>query len=183
MRTAGQPDRAVRVLKMNESDPEAMAEVQDVQSGRIFSMPGKVVKAMLNGTKPAMPAPSPAPAPAETPAVAAVPAPAVPATQSTPVFQPARIASSISERSGNVTVPPREIPTVTAVATIVPNPTIPQAPTPRIEAVPDTEKARLMAVVQPQGFPNPLWLKFRKPPKPWHRRCLSNRSQCRWSNR
>jgi hypothetical protein len=155
MRTAGQPDRAVRVLKMNESDAEAMAEVQDVQSGRTFSMPGKVVRAMLTGTKPAMPATVPVPtaAPAAIPAAVAAPVPAPPVAS--PVFQPTRIASSISERPATVAVPPREIPTVTAVATIVPTPAVYQAPAPRIEAVPETEKARLMAVVQPPAIPQP----------------------------
>jgi|GEM_PF-3353806 len=141
MRTAGQPDRALRVLKMNDApDADTLAEVQDVQNGRVFSMPGKVVKAMLAGTKPPTPAPTPAIV-SDTPVVA-VPQ-AAPAKPAMPVFQPKRIASSIYERPA-MAAPVREIPTVTAVQTIVPNPRVPQAIIPKMEAVPEHEKARIL---------------------------------------
>ena len=44
MRTAGQPDRQLKVLKLSSfSDGESIAEVQDVANGQVFSLPGKVV--------------------------------------------------------------------------------------------------------------------------------------------
>ncbi len=47
MRTAGQPDRQLKVIKQsNPAEGEPIAEVQDVSTGQIFTLPGKVV-AML----------------------------------------------------------------------------------------------------------------------------------------
>lgn len=47
MRTAGQPDRQLEVLKLSKyPDGESVAEVQDVESGQFFTLPGQVV-AML----------------------------------------------------------------------------------------------------------------------------------------
>jgi hypothetical protein len=47
MRTAGQPDRQLKVLRVTAyTEGESVAEVQDVQTGQTFTLPGKVV-AML----------------------------------------------------------------------------------------------------------------------------------------
>lgn len=44
MKTAGQPDRRLRVLNVsNFSDGESLADVQDVDSGQKFSIPGRMV--------------------------------------------------------------------------------------------------------------------------------------------
>ena len=58
MRTAGQPDRQLKVLKQSSfSDGESIAEVQDVASGQVFTLPGKVVALLpkMAGTAPAPP--------------------------------------------------------------------------------------------------------------------------------
>ena len=58
MRTAGQPDRQLKVLKQSSfSDGESIAEVQDVASGQVFTLPGKVVALLpkMGGTVPAPP--------------------------------------------------------------------------------------------------------------------------------
>lgn len=147
MRTAGQPDRAIRVLKMTDSaDSDSVAEVQDVQSGRNFTMPGRVVKAMLAGTKPTMP--SAAPIPLQTPTIIPMAAPTpkpMPAAMGAPVFQPNRITSAISERPHVIQVmTSRELPTVTSVQAIVPNTVTPPAALPTIEPVPEEIKPTLL---------------------------------------
>ncbi len=72
MRTAGQPDRQLKVLRVTTcTDGEPVAEVQDMQTGQTFTLPGKVV-AMLpkEAAMPVAPPPAPtfvAPPPAAKP--------------------------------------------------------------------------------------------------------------------
>ncbi len=60
MRTAGQPDRQLKVLKQsNYSDGESIAEVQDVASGQVFTLPGKIVALLPKMAGIAAPTPPP----------------------------------------------------------------------------------------------------------------------------
>jgi hypothetical protein len=150
MHTAGQPDRAIRVLKMSEyGEADSVAEVQDVQSGHTFTMPGKVVKAMLAGTKPAAVIASAPPAPLpmfQSSPTEIIPTPKpMPPAIGAPVFQPNRVASSILERPPvNPVSESSEVPTVTAVQTIVPNPAVVPATGPKMEPVPEEVKPTLI---------------------------------------
>ena len=71
MRTAGQPDRQLKVIKHSTySDGEAVSEVQDVLSGQIFTLPGKVVAMLPKATgSVAPPAPISSPVTVPTPPV------------------------------------------------------------------------------------------------------------------
>jgi len=66
IRTAGQPDRQLRILKVTSyGDGESIADVQDVASGAKYSIPAKVLAAMARTSgKPAL---TPVPAPAVVP--------------------------------------------------------------------------------------------------------------------
>ncbi len=69
MRTAGQNDRQIRVLKVKSySDGESLAEVQDVQTGQEFTLPGKMLAKLpkLEAAPIAKAAPAIQPAPAAT---------------------------------------------------------------------------------------------------------------------
>ena len=60
MRTAGQPDRQLKVLKQSRfSDGESIAELQDVASGQVFTLPGKVVALLPRMAGSAAPTQSP----------------------------------------------------------------------------------------------------------------------------
>jgi len=86
MRTAGQADRQLKVLRVTSyTEGESVAEVQDMQTGQTFTLPGKVV-AML--PKEAASAPPPAPL---QPTPPARPAPGVtqPVTVEKPTPKPA----------------------------------------------------------------------------------------------
>ena len=70
MRTAGQPDRQLKVLRQSTyPDGESVAEVQDAQTGQIFTLPGKVVAALpkaANTVAPPVIAAPPTPVPPPT---------------------------------------------------------------------------------------------------------------------
>ena len=60
MRTAGQPDRQLKVLKQSSfSDGESIAEVQDVVNGQVFTLPGKVVALLPKMAGTTVPIPPP----------------------------------------------------------------------------------------------------------------------------
>ena len=78
MRTAGQPDRQLKVLRVTSyTEGESVAEVQDVQTGQTFTLPGKVVamlpKEAANAAPPVAAPPTPVVRP--TPAVVEKPVP------------------------------------------------------------------------------------------------------------
>lgn len=79
MRTAGQPDRQLKVMKLSKfTDGESVAEVQDVVTGQVFTLPGKVVALLPKAAITIAPPVSVSP-----------PAPARPVAPPTPLSKPA----------------------------------------------------------------------------------------------
>ena len=88
MRTAGQPDRQLKVLRLsNYPDGESVAEVQDAQTGQIFTLPGKVVAALpkaANAAAPPVIVAPPTPVPPHTRPTLFAPPPAKPIAPTAP---------------------------------------------------------------------------------------------------
>ena len=106
MRTAGQPDRQLKVLRVTAyTEGESVAEVQDVQTGQTFTLPGKVV-AML--PKEAANA-APAPIPPMRPAPSAVPPPGAKSLPK-PDEQPAPKVTFIPPPAPDPVAEPKSLP-------------------------------------------------------------------------
>ena len=170
MRTAGQADRQLKVLKLsNYADGESIAEVQDVVSGQIFTLPGKVVamlpKANGAGTPPPVVAPISTPTMATLPIIEPV-TPTVQTPQSLPkmvmpavplleqpapkvTYIPAPIAEAIPAPA--VRIEPKTLPTPVVISTPI-TPTVPGASLvwrPRIAETPTLTPAPILAPVEP----------------------------------
>lgn len=159
MRTAGQTDRQVKVVRAADpADPASMAEVRDTATGQTFVIPGKVLAKLpkAGSTQPVPPAsaePAPPPVtllPNTGTGVAPSPVVALPSAPKMP--NPLTLEPPLPARAPNVdTVPPpaeparvitpasAELPTVASPMppalsqqTFVPSPVTPAAPsTPR----------------------------------------------------
>jgi hypothetical protein len=137
MRTAGQPDRKVQVVSQsNFSDGESLAEVRDLTSGKIFTLPGKMVQMLpradeMESQTMTSSQPKHHPEPAATERVIPIP------QQSFIPEKPSLMKPT--------TVPPAEVPTppvnATVVQTQLPVPSEPQLTmTPRPPSLPQTPK-------------------------------------------
>jgi hypothetical protein len=75
MRTAGQPDRRIQVLKVSQyPDGQSVADLLDVESGQRFTVPGRMVAGLRRAAGAAPPTPAAAvPPPAPKPAAFAPP--------------------------------------------------------------------------------------------------------------
>ena len=133
MRTAGQPDRQLKILRVTSyTEGESVAEVQDVQTGQTFTLPGKVVamlpKEAANAAPPvAAPPLRPAPSAVEKPI--AKPAPA-PDAQPEPkvLFLPPPAPEPTAEPKAEVAAPPIAAPVRTPGASLVWRPRVGEAP-------------------------------------------------------
>jgi hypothetical protein len=138
MRTAGQPERRLRVMKVsNFSDGDSLAEVQDADTGQTFSIPGRVLSALKKSQptqttqqpQPSMANATPRSAPELEPEPRAVPerANTVPVAQPLPSNQPYSVASP--QPKVEFTPPPPDAPALApAVPVSLPEPIVGRAP-------------------------------------------------------
>lgn len=167
MRTAGQADRQLKVLKLsNYADGESIAEVQDVVSGQIFTLPGKVVATLpkANGasTPPLVVAPISepvvAPVPVTPPVAPTVQAPQAPLPVPKIVVPATPVIEQPAPKVTFIPAPPAEeipAPAVRIEPKILPTPVVVSTP-----IAPMTPGASLVwrprAVETPALTPSPI---------------------------
>lgn len=133
MRTAGQPDRRLQVIQQTDyANGESLAEVRDLKTGKIFTLPGKMIAIMPHESatnraeEPAAVAEKPIPAPTVVPA------------------QPAALAQQLRPQPQPLTVP------------VAPRTSLPHSPGPvsldsnKIASVVHGEPAIVPHVIKPQ---------------------------------
>ncbi len=157
MRTTGQPDRKLKVLKRSAfDDGEVLVDVQDVGTGQTFTLPGKLADKMPRAGAAPLAAPPP---PVQPPLAMAVSKPQVAATvpalkPTVPLPPPAAVSPA------PVPSAVTEWKTITPDAVPAPKPAVPEAalvPVPSPTAVPPSSTAKM-----PTPLPAPVG-----PPDRW----------------
>lgn len=149
MKTAGQPDRRLKVLSFTDyGNGESVADVQDINTGQVFMLPGKVVTLMQRYTPPAaasapMPKPTPV-APTPRMVVESLPAPRQ-------IPQPAPPASPPVAPPPTPRFIPPNTPSQPVVRAPMANPPVLPMPTPAAVPVPQTRPSSMVSPEQPSS--------------------------------